>query len=68
MRHFRDEQRARGRVVHYVELEDEGNTRTLGGELARMVTELRPTKVIVTEPGEWRVAQALEAMMKDDEE
>ena len=60
MRHFRDEQRARGRVVRYVELEDEGNTHTLGGELARMVTELRPAKVVVTEVGEWRVAQILD--------
>lgn len=60
MRHFRDEQRARGRNVRYVELEDKGNTHSLAGEVARAVAELRPGKVVFTEPGEWRVALALE--------
>ena len=35
MRHFRDAQRSLGRTVQYVELEDEGNTHTLAGEVAR---------------------------------
>jgi deoxyribodipyrimidine photolyase-related protein len=62
MRHFRDAQRARGRVVRYVEMDDIGNTHSLAGEFARAVAELRPEKVIVTEAGEWRVAQSLEKM------
>lgn len=51
MRHFRDELRARGITVHYTELADS----TLGEELAKSVRHLRPERVIVVEPGEWRV-------------
>jgi deoxyribodipyrimidine photolyase-related protein len=55
MRHFRDELRARGIAVHYRELVDS----TFGAELTKSVRQLRPEKVIVVEPGEWRVEQEL---------
>lgn len=55
MRHFRDELRARGITVHYRELVDS----TFGAELARSIRQLQPQKVIVVEPGEWRVEQEL---------
>ena len=61
MRHFRDAQRALGRTVRYVALDDTGNTGTLGGELARAIAELRPERLVMTEAGDWRVLQALEA-------
>jgi deoxyribodipyrimidine photolyase-related protein len=60
MRHFRDAQRARGFEVRYTELDDAANAQTLGGELARAVHAARPEKLIVTEPGDWRVARELE--------
>jgi deoxyribodipyrimidine photolyase-related protein len=55
MRHFRDELRNRGVTVHYTELTDS----TLGKELARSIPHLKPAKVIVVEPGEWRVREEL---------
>ena len=55
MRHFRDELRARGDRVEYVELAES----TLGAELAKAVGTLRPERVVVVEPGEWRVREVL---------
>lgn len=60
MRHFRDARRADGVAVDYVELEETGNTGTLARELARAVERLRPEKLVMTEPGDWRVWRALE--------
>ncbi len=55
MRHFRDDLRARGLDVAYVELAES----TLGAELAKAVERLRPERVVVVEPGEWRVREEL---------
>lgn len=55
MRHFRDRLRARGVEVQYREL----TPSTLGAELALAVDRLRPKRVIVVEPGEWRVRSEL---------
>jgi deoxyribodipyrimidine photolyase-related protein len=59
MRHFRDAQRAAGRVVHYVALDEPGNCGAFAGELRRQVGLLRPQRVVVLEPGDWRVRAAL---------
>jgi deoxyribodipyrimidine photolyase-related protein len=61
MRHYRDARRAEGRTVHYTELEDPHNAGTLAGELERAAKRLRPERLVVTEPGDWRVWRALEA-------
>jgi deoxyribodipyrimidine photolyase-related protein len=61
MRHFRDAERARGRVVRYTTLDDPENTQTLGTELARAIAAERPERLVCTEPGDWRVWRALEA-------
>lgn len=58
MRHFADELRAGGFAVRYVELNEVDNTGSFTGELERAVETLQPHRVIVTEPGEWRVMQA----------
>jgi len=60
MRHFRQTLRAIGRRVEYVELDAPGNSQSLDGELRRLVAKHAPKGLIVTEPGEWRVRQALE--------
>lgn len=60
MRHFRDARRAEGVTVHYTELTETENTGTLAGELARAVTRLPPARLVLTEPGDWRVWRALE--------
>lgn len=60
MRHFRDALRARGCRVHYRELDAPDNSGTLAGELTRAVRSLRPQKLILVEPGEWRVLEDLQ--------
>ena len=54
MRHFQDSLRKREVTVHYRELDDRGNRGDLAGELAAAVGKLRPQKLILVEPGEWR--------------
>ncbi len=61
MRHFASELRHAGWHVDYVTLDDPGNTGTLAGELARAVERHGAAAVHVTEPGEWRLAQDLDA-------
>jgi len=57
MRHFAAGLRAEGVPLEYVELGDAG----IGDALREAVHALRPQKVVVTEPGDWRVLQQLEA-------
>ena len=53
--------RAEGITVDYVRLDDPDNSGSFSGELARAVARHRPARVVVTEPGEWRVRE----MMRD---
>jgi deoxyribodipyrimidine photolyase-related protein len=57
MRHFSRALAARGVRVDHVRLEDEGNTQSFSGEVARAVARHRPGRIICTHPGEWRVLQ-----------
>ena len=56
MRHFADELRAAGHTVRYVRLDAPDNSGSLKGEVARLLRE-EPglDRVVVTEPGEWRL-------------
>lgn len=65
MRHFRDALRARDIIVRYSELTDPANTGTLSGELRRAIKALRPQRVVMTEPGEWRVREDLLAVVRE---
>jgi len=60
MRHFAQALRERGVTVDYIDLEDPGNTGGLTGELQRAVERHRPGRIVVTEPGEWRVRVLIE--------
>jgi deoxyribodipyrimidine photolyase-related protein len=68
MRHFRDEQRERGRTVHYHALgprpadDRGGNFRAI---LTRDARRLRPERLIVTQPGDLRVLRMLEHAAED---
>ena len=55
MRHFADGLRAEGIRVRYVRLDDPANTQSFRGEVVRAVEDLAPTRIVATEPGEWRV-------------
>ncbi|HPD17659.1 MAG TPA: cryptochrome/photolyase family protein [Planctomycetota bacterium] len=64
MRHFRDALRDRGVAVDYHALDDGAERSGLAAELAEAVRRLKPQRLIVVEPGEWRVKQALTAAAK----
>ena len=59
MRHFAAELESDGIAVDYVRLDDPENSGSFGGELARAVDRHRPDRVVVAEPGEWRVWEAM---------
>lgn len=64
MRHFRDAQSAAGRVVHYRELGSH-DAPSLAAALAADLLRLRPARVVFVRPGDWRVAQALAAVVRE---
>ncbi len=55
MRHFADSLRARGMTVDYVRLDAEGNTHSLRGEALRAMARHACRRIVVTEPGEYRL-------------
>ena len=61
MRHFAEELSAQGFNVRYVLLDDAENSGSFSGELKRAVATLHPERIVITEAGEWRVMQAIEA-------
>ena len=62
MRHFAAALRSAGYTVRYVALDDDGNSQSLDGEILRAVAALSPARVVVTEPGEWRLREGIEAL------
>ena len=62
MRHFRDEQRSLGRRVYYSELDDPANRGNFGDEIRRWDKALQPERLIVLEPGDWRVREQMRAL------
>ncbi|MDZ7873087.1 MAG: cryptochrome/photolyase family protein [Rhizobium sp.] len=59
MRHFAEELREEGLAVRYVTLDDPQNTQSLKGELARTLADTGAASVVVTECGEWRLADEM---------
>ncbi len=60
MRHFAAALAERGVAVRYVQLNDPANTQSLTSEVLRAAAELRPRRIVVTAPGEYRVRQDIE--------
>jgi deoxyribodipyrimidine photolyase-related protein len=60
MRHFAAGLEAEGVAVAYVRLTDPDNTGRFTGELERAIERYNPDRVVVTEPGEWRVLQMMQ--------
>jgi len=61
MRAFAARLRARGITVRYIGYEAPGNAGSLPGELFRALEEGAFDRVVITEPGEWRLRDAFEA-------
>ena len=59
MRHFAETLRAGGVTVDYVRLDDPENSRSFSGEVARAASRHQVDRLVVTEPGEHRVLQAM---------
>jgi deoxyribodipyrimidine photolyase-related protein len=59
MRHFAHDLRREGLALHYRRLDDLCNRHTLADELEAAVASLQPQRLVVTEPGEWRVRESL---------
>jgi deoxyribodipyrimidine photolyase-related protein len=55
MRHFAAALRAEGLQVDYVRLDDAGHSGSFSGELGRALSRHPVDRIVVTEPGEWRV-------------
>ena len=64
MRHFAERLRQDGWEVDYVRLDDPANRGSFTEELARAIARHEPERVLVTEPGEWRVRNAMENWSK----
>ena len=59
MRHFRDELAERGLRVGYSELDDRDNRGSFAREIERWVKQLEPAKLILVQPGDYRVEQGI---------
>jgi deoxyribodipyrimidine photolyase-related protein len=57
MRHFAKELRSLGWTVDYVTLDAPDNRGSFTAQVAQFVAQHRPERIVVTQPGEWRVAQ-----------
>lgn len=62
MRKFADKLRTDGWTVAYTKLDDPDNTGSITGELIRRAAEHDAAGVVYTEPGEWRLIEALGEM------
>ena len=62
MRHFALALRSAGRPLHYCRLDAPGNRGSLGGQLQADVLRLQPVRLIMTEPGDWRVMRMIESV------
>ncbi len=59
MRHFAQELRDKGFRVRYVPIDDPDNAGSFDDELRRAIGHSSPTRIRLTEPGEWRVLEKI---------
>jgi deoxyribodipyrimidine photolyase-related protein len=64
MRHFRKRLIKRGWTVEYRQLDDAENAGSLERELTQAIGRFKPQRLIMVEPGEWRVGELLRATAK----
>ncbi|NII10548.1 cryptochrome/photolyase family protein [Oleiagrimonas sp. C23AA] len=66
MRHFREHLRQRGVRVHYRQLDRRAHDQLIDA-LRTDLKQLRPEKLILVEPGEWRLREAFRELDADDD-
>ena len=62
MRHFAQALRAAGRPLHHTRLDDPANHGSLRAQLHADIERLRPARLVMTAPGDWRVLQAIKGV------
>ena len=62
MRHFALALQAAGRPLHYARLDAPGNRGSLEQQLRADIERLRPARLVMTAPGDWRVLRAIETV------
>ena len=61
MRHFAKELEEKGYNIHYTHYEDKDNAGSFTNEVKRAVDKVKPDKIVVTFPGEYRVLEAMKS-------
>ena len=64
MRHFALALQADGRPLHYTRLDAPANVGSLAAQLQADILRLKPSRLVMTAPGDWRVLQAIKAVAK----
>jgi deoxyribodipyrimidine photolyase-related protein len=59
MRHFAEELRALGWTVDYIKLDAPENAGSFSAQVQHAIAAQKPDRIVVTQAGEWRVAQML---------
>jgi deoxyribodipyrimidine photolyase-related protein len=67
MRHFALALQGAGRPLHYTRLAAPGNDGSLRAQLQADVLRLKPTRLVMTAPGDWRVLEAIKAVAEAHE-
>ena len=65
MRHFALDLDKKGYRVRYTPVDQRGNTHSLTGEVERAANYLKPDRIVVVRPGDWRILQ--EAQQWEDQ-
>lgn len=61
MRHFSEELKCKGVNMRYIKLTDPANSHTLTSEVTRAINDLNIKKIVVAEPGEYRLKKIIES-------
>ena len=62
MRHFALALQHAGRPLHYTRLDAPGNGGSLAAQLQADILRLKPARLVMTAPGDWRVLEAIKAV------
>ena len=62
MRHFALDLQTAGRPLHYTRLDAPDRGTSLGARLHTDIARLRPARLVMTTPGDWRVLQSIKAV------
>ena len=62
MRHFAERLKGEGFQVEYIKLDDPDNSGSFEGEVARGISRHGARKIVLTEPGEFRVLAMMEGL------